>query len=426
MSRDPVPGNSGIKGILAGPFRQVIPLMGLPPKGPLSDSALHVIEEGGIFFHGERIARIGRFADLYAECDRRNTGLQEVAGDHVLLPGFIDAHSHICFGGSRAHDYSLRLQGLSYQEIASRGGGIWTTVTATRNMPLPELTAITAHRAGVMLSGGITTAEVKSGYGLEPDSELDMLRAIRSAGAAQPVSLIPTCLAAHVLPRDYAGDSSEYLRYIAGVLLPAISRENLCDRVDIFVEKGAFNPAESCEYLGEGRKQGFDLTVHADQFHTGGSRLAVEMDACSADHLEASGAAEIGMLARSNTVATVLPGSSLGLGIPFAPARKLLDAGACLAIASDWNPGSAPMGDLLTGAALLGIYEKLSCAEMLAGITFRAARALSLQDRGILSEGLSGDAVAFPCSDFREIFYHQGSMKPVKVWKKGALVYGDV
>ena len=426
MSRDPLPGNSGTKGILAGPFRQIIPLAGLPLKGPLSDTALHIIGEGGILFQGERVARIGRFSDLYAECDRRNTGLLEVTGDHVLLPGFIDAHTHICFGGSRAHDYSLRLQGLSYREIASRGGGIWNTVTATRKIPLPELAAITAHRAGVMLRGGITTAEVKSGYGLEPDFELDMLRAIRSAGAFQPVSLIPTCLAAHVLPRDYAGDSNDYLRYIAGVLLPAIRRESLCDRVDIFVEKGAFNPAESHEYLGESRKQGFDLTVHADQFHTGGSRLAVEMDACSADHLEASGAAEIELLARSNTVATVLPGASLGLGIPFAPARKLLDAGACLAIASDWNPGSAPMGDLLTGAALLGIYEKLSCAEMLAGITFRAARALRLQDRGILGEGLSGDAVAFPCSDFREIFYFQGSMKPEKVWKKGVLVYGNI
>ena len=164
---------------------------------------------------------------------------------------------------------------------------------------------------------------------------------------------------------------------------------------------------------------GFDLVVHADQFTTGGSRIAVETGALSADHLEASTDIEIKQLAASDTVAVVLPGASLGLGIGFAPARKLLDAGASMAIASDWNPGSAPMGDLLTQAAILGAFEKLSTAETFAALTFRAAKALNLNDRGTIEPGKLADMQAFPCADYREILYHQGKLKPAKVWKRG-------
>ncbi len=161
---------------------------------------------------------------------------------------------------------------------------------------------------------------------------------------------------------------------------------------------------------------GFDITIHADQFTTGGSAVAVKLGAVSADHLEASRDTEIKLLANSDTVAVVLPGASLGLGMQYAPARKLLDAGACLAIASDWNPGSAPMGDLLTQAAILGAAEKLNTAETFAGLTYRAAKALNLNDRGIIAPGMRADMQAYPCSDFREILYHQGKLKPAQVW----------
>jgi imidazolonepropionase len=227
---------------------------------------------------------------------------------------------------------------------------------------------------------------------------------------------VPAFLGAHTIPRDFDGDSKGYLHYLKTMVLPQIKKEGLCSRMDIFIEETAFAIEESLDYLRAGKKLGFDITVHADQFTTGGSEVAVQVGALSADHLEASGEREIALLAKSNTVAVVLPGASLGLGIGFAPARQLLDAGCSVAIASDWNPGSAPMGDLLVQASIMGMYEKLSAAETFAGLTCRAAAALGLLDRGIIEAGKKADLMAFPTNDYREILYHQGAMKPFKVW----------
>ncbi|MBN2262176.1 MAG: amidohydrolase family protein, partial [Prolixibacteraceae bacterium] len=202
-------------------------------------------------------------------------------------------------------------------------------------------------------------------------------------------------------------------------LLPEVKKQQLSNRVDIFVEPSAFEASEAKAYLQMAKELGFDLVVHGDQFTVGGSQLATAMGALSVDHLEASGQQEMNLLGKSNLVSVVLPGASMGLGIPFAPARKLLDSGACLVIASDWNPGSAPMGDLLMQAAILGAYEKLTLAETLAAITVRAASALNLSDRGVLSPGKIADIIAFRTSDFRDIVYRQGKLKPGFVWKRG-------
>ena len=188
------------------------------------------------------------------------------------------------------------------------------------------------------------------------------------------------------------------------------------------MERSAFSPQQIGPFFAEARRQGFDITVHADQFTAGGSAAAIACGALSADHLEASGPQEVRALAGSNVVATALPGASLGLGCGYTPARALLDAGACLAIASDYNPGSAPMGDLLAQAAILGAAEKLSNAEVLAGITCRAAEALGLKDRGILKAGYRADLAVFPTDHYNEILYHQGRLKPVSVWKDGRCV----
>jgi imidazolonepropionase len=204
-------------------------------------------------------------------------------------------------------------------------------------------------------------------------------------------------------------------------LLPEIKNRNLSNRIDIFVEKGAFSVDAAKKYLLKAHEMGFDVILHGDQFSTGSAQLANEVNALSIDHLEAADKQEIEILAKGNTIPVALPGASIGLSEPFASARKLLDAGTSLVIASDWNPGSAPMGDLLAQAAILGIYEKLSMAEVWAALTFRAAAALKLNDRGILKPGMKADFIAFKTNDYREILYRQGQLKPEKVWKNGKL-----
>jgi imidazolonepropionase len=402
-----------------GPFSQIISLSNLPLKGKIEEANLEIITHGGILVCDGKIEKTGRFDSLQAEAKKLGAEVVLIDSEMVVLPGFVDAHTHICFAGSRANDYALRNSGKSYLDIAKAGGGIRQTVTDTRNASEEALVSLLMQRTELMLQRGVTTLEVKSGYGLNLDDELKMLRAIKKAHQMVASDLIPTCLAAHIIPKDFDGNPRQYLDFLLNKVLPAVRAEKLSNRVDIFTETTAFDVNDSTYFLQKAKAMGFELTVHADQFSTGGSKLAVSLGALSADHLEASGDVEIKTLASSQTVATVLPGASLGLGMAFAPARKMLDAGCCVAIASDWNPGSAPMGCLLTQASLLGAYEKLNAAEIFAGITYRAAQALGLADRGKIEAGLVADFIGFPCSDYREILYHQGQMLPSFVCKKG-------
>ena len=402
---------------LIGPFTQILTLDNISEKGTVEDGQLQVLQQGGILLNDEgSIIQVGAFRDL---AKNGSFPVEEIEGEQVLLPGFVDCHTHLCFMGNRARDYALRVSGKTYLDIAKAGGGIWDTVQHTRHADAQELLSESLLRVQAHLQRGVTTIEVKSGYGLQSNYELSLLRCIGHMQRQTMVDLIPTCLAAHTMPKDYSGSESEYLEEIIKVLLPEVKKEHLSKRVDIFIEDTAFSPAQARPFLQAAQDLGFNLSVHADQFTPGGAALAVELGAVSADHLEASTTSEIALLGKSNTVAVALPGASLGLGIPFAPARALLDAGACLAIASDWNPGSAPMGDLLTQACILGAYEKLSIAETLSALCFRAAKALNLQDRGRLIPGMQGDLQAYPTGDYREIFYHQGQLKPNMVWKNG-------
>lgn len=409
--------------ILIGPFSQVLPMSGIPLKGSLKDEDIPVIDSGGILIKDERIIGLGNFQDLQTTLEGSEFDTVVLEGKHVCLPGFVDAHTHICFGGSRALDYAKRNSGKSYLEIAREGGGIWDTVTKTRSSDMEQLIRGIVKRAKRHLKNGTTTIEVKSGYGLSVNEELKMLRAIREADLQVPADLIATCLAAHMPPKDFEGTAAAYLQLLIDELLPAIQEENLCHRVDVFVEESAFTSKDAHAYMTTAKHMGFDLTVHADQFTTGGSQLAVDLGVLSADHLEASTEKEIKMLAESPVISTALPGASLGLGCAFTPARKILDAGGALAIASDHNPGSAPMGDLLTQASILGAFEKLSNAEVLAGITCRAAAALNLSDRGVLSNGLLADMAVFHTDHYGEILYNQGNLKPCMIWKNGRIVY---
>ncbi len=409
------------KRTLIGPFKQIIPMTGLALKGAIADHELQVIADGGILIEDNLILATGNFEDLKSKYSAAD--IQLLKGKHVCLPGFVDAHTHICFGGSRAKDYAMRNAGKTYLEIGKAGGGIWDTVTETRKASIEELIKNTIKRANRHLKNGTTTLEVKSGYGLTVVEELKMLRAIKEANEKALPELIATCLAAHMLPKDFKGSEKEYLKMISEELFHVLKEENLTHRMDAFIEQSAFSADDIQGYFTKASELDFNITVHADQFSTSGSKVAVEFNAISADHLEASTDTEIALLANSETIAVALPGASIGLGCDFTPARKLLDTGAALAIASDHNPGSAPMGDLLTQASILGTFEKLTNAEVLAGITFRAAAALKLEDRGKLEVGLLADLAVFHSDNYQDILYNQGNLKPCMIWKNGELVF---
>ncbi|MEO9482372.1 MAG: imidazolonepropionase [Ekhidna sp.] len=399
---------------LIGPFKEAITLADASLKGPLNDSALGIVENAGVLIEGEKILKVGDFDTLKAQASQ----VEEIAGEQILLPGFIDCHTHLVWGGTRARDYTLRMAGESYEKILQQGGGIFDSVEKTRAASPEDLKSGLIKRASRHLMDGVTTIEVKSGYGLDVENELKILEVVKDSKEDIVADLVPTCLGAHVCPKEFS-DKKEFLKYLENDLLPQLLTKGLTNRVDVFVESSAFPMEMAADYLQKAKSMGFDLTIHADQFHVGGSQIAAELGARSADHLEASTDREVQILANSDTVAVALPGASIGLGMNFTPARKLLDAGASLAISTDWNPGSAPMGDLLVQAAILGIYEKLSSAEIFAGITFRAAQALGLADRGKIIDGLRADLVSFPVNDYREILYNQGKIKPCMIWKNG-------
>jgi imidazolonepropionase len=405
---------------LIGPISQLVTLQDLPLKGPISDSALPVISNAGIAIENSTIVAVDNWDLLVARYP--TASITALEGAYVAVPGYIDCHTHICFGGNRARDFALRNAGVSYLEIAQSGGGIWDTVTQTRKCTEQELTQIVIKNANKHLQSGVTTIEVKSGYGLSVEEEIKMLRAIYNGNNETAADLVATCLAAHLKPKDFNGSNEAYLNYLVTNLFPVLQSENLTNRIDAFVESSAFSVDEIAPYLQAAKALNFDITIHADQFTTGGSQVAVQFGALSADHLEASGDKEIEALAQSNTIAVALPGASVGLGCSFAPARKILNKGGALAIASDWNPGSAPMGDLVCQASILATFEKITTAEVFAGITFRAAAALNLFDRGRLVAGNKADFILYPTTDYRDILYYQGSLRPSKIWKSGKLI----
>ena len=390
-------------------------MVNLPERGAISDNSLEIIDDAGVVIEDGKIIEVGDFLSL----SKNDLDVREITYPCVLLPGFIDSHTHVCHYGNRSDEYAKRNSGISYQQILEEGGGIHNTMNSTSNSTDEQLTDDTLNRLKRHFQEGVLTCEVKSGYAPDLEDEVRMLRIINEIDSSNDIDLIPTCLAAHVTPKKYES-SKKYLDSIVNDLLPIIKEENLSNRVDIFIEEKAFSITEASNFL-EKIKSDFYITAHANQFTSGGLKVGVDNGAVSVDHLEVITDQEIDYLSKSDTTGVVLPGCSLGLGIPFAPARKLLDYNCKVSIASDWNPGSAPMGDLLMQASLLGSTEKLSNAEVLAGITCRAANALSLEDRGSLESGKIADMIGFKTNDFRDILYNQGKLKPSFICKRGKI-----
>lgn len=372
------------------------------------------IEGAAVLLSGGRVAWVGRSADA-PSTDR----VVDCAG-LVGLPGLVDPHTHTCFAGSRAEDFERRLAGESYTAILEAGGGIHRTVRATRAATEAELVATTRARLAGMLAGGVTTVEIKSGYGLTAESELKMLRAARAA--AGPVEVVTTFLGAH------ARGEGDYVADVVDVQLPACAP--FADACDVYCDRGAFTLAETERILHAAKARGLALRVHAEQVaFTGAARLAADLGALSADHLERIDDDGIAAMAAAGTVAVLLPGAMLYLRDVAPPVAKLRAAGVRLAIGTDFNPGSSPLRDLLSCATLACLTMGLTVEEALAGVTRHAADALGRPDLGRIAPGSAGDVAIFAPppgepAELRVLVQYLGGHRAAQVWKGGQKVWG--
>ena len=347
------------------------------------------------------------------------------AGGLVVIPGLVDSHTHLIYAGDRVEEFGWRLVGATYAEIAERGGGINTTVRAVRAASNTELADQTRSRLQRCLAGGVTTVEIKSGYGLNLVDELRCLDVIAALGHEGPWELVSTFLGGHVVPPEFANDRAGYLRLIKEEMLPAVAESGAARFCDVFCDRGAFDLQESHGILLEARRLGMGLKIHADELSClGGTELAAELGAVSADHLLCVTQAGIEALAHSRTVATLLPGTALFLGLAFAPARAIIDRGIPVALATDSNPGTCPCENLLLIGSLACTQMRMSPIEALAGMTLHGAAALNLDGRiGSFEVGKQADFVICDVKRFEQLFYEFGANHVRKVFKRGRLVF---
>jgi imidazolonepropionase len=385
-------------------------------EAPLRGDALgrvQVLEDAFVLCEGGRITATGQMRDV----ERLEGAVEEVDGSGCCaIPGLVDCHTHACFAGDRVEEFSLRAGGATYEELHAAGGGILSTVRATRAADEAELKAAVGRHRDWMLRAGTTTFESKSGYGLDRETELASLRAIAAEGG------VPTWLGAHAVPPEFA-DADPYLDFILAEVLPEAAR--LAEAADVFVEEGAFEPAQARRYLEACRDSGLALRLHADQFtERGAVPLAIELGARSVDHLEATGPEGVRALAASGVVAVLLPVSALFLDRPMPPARALADAGAAIALATDFNPGSSFCESLPIVCSLACTQLYLSPEEALAACTVNAAHVLGRSDRiGRATAGYDADLVLLDAPDWRHLAYHLGGDLVSTVIRQGEVAW---
>jgi imidazolonepropionase len=384
----------------------------------VQDRAVVRAEDGRISFVGDA-----------EEHDRRFAPPDEVleADGGCILPGFVDPHSHPVWAGSREDEFNRRLLGASYMEIARSGGGINATVRATRAASSEELLAGTLTRLDTFLRHGTTTLEAKSGYGLDLDTEIRMLEVIAEADRRHPVELVATCLAAHEVPPEHREDPEVFIERLISVIHPEIARRGVAEAVDVFCERGVFDIDQTRRLLADADELGWRIHLHADELsQLGGAELAVELGALSADHLVCVGEQGVDALAASDTVAVLLPGTSFFLRSDYAPARRLIEAGCAVALATDCNPGSSPTESMPTILALACLAMGLSVEEAVVAATLNAAAAI---DRaavvGSVEEGKRADLIVLDAPTYHHLVYHYG-VNPVRhVVKGGRVVVRD-
>ena len=374
------------------------------------------IQDGALVYslkksHGidvpDRILWVGATEDLPRKWKKVST--VDLKGKRGITPGLVDCHTHLIFDGNRAEEFAKRCAGVSYQEIAAQGGGIQATVRATRLASESRLLKLASERVKEMIRHGVRSIEVKSGYGLSLESELKLLRVIPKLQKKFPqLTFVPTFLGAHDFPKDQSRE--DYLKILLSEMLPKIAAEGLAQSCDVFIDEGYYTREEGQSILSQAQRLGLKVRVHADELSdTGSAELAAQLKALSADHLLKISDSGIQALARSETVAVLLPGTAFYLKAEYAPARKLIEAGAQVALATDYNPGTCVCLSLPLMMTLAALYLKMSRAEIFAAVTYNAAQALDLHDRkGTLAEGLDADFWVMPFSTFEEAYYRFG------------------
>jgi imidazolonepropionase len=405
----------------------MLTLRGHGPRRGKTLSNLGIVKDGALLVRDGRIAAVGTREKVEALPDAGGAEKLDVGG-RVLLPGFIDSHTHLIHAASRAEEYGLRIAGASYEEIARKGGGILNSVKKLHAATSDALKQRARAALREFASHGTTTIEAKSGYGLDPASELRILGLHKELSKEQPLDIVSTFLGAHVVPAEYRGKPDGTDRYIALLidkLIPEVAIQRLAEFCDVFCDRGAFSRDQAKQILEAGKLHGLAPRVHAEQLtRTGAAQLAVKLGAASCDHLEQVNKADIRELAESHTVATLLPGCDFHLGLKhYAPARSLIDAGAIVALATDYNPGTSPSLSMPMILSLACSQLRMTPAEAVAAATINAAYSLQREKEiGSLEAGKLADIAVFDVEDYREIPYYFGVNKCSMTFKRGEIV----
>ncbi|MFC1724509.1 imidazolonepropionase [candidate division KSB1 bacterium] len=379
-----------------------------------------VIENGDILINKGKISEVGK--------NIKSTDCETIDGSgKTALPGLIDCHTHFIFSGTREDEFEMKIRGVPYLEIAKKGGGILNTVRKVRNASKEELVKEGCRRLDSFLQNGVTTVEVKSGYGLSTESEIKMLEAADEVNKLHSVDVVPTFLGAHVVPEEFKGKTDKYVDLVVKEMIPEVADKKLAEFCDVFLEEGAFNYGQTRLILETGKKYGLIPKLHSDQFSSiGGVKLAVELEAASVDHLDAISEEDIKILAKSDVIGVFLPGAVFFLGQKkYVPARKLIGNNVKYALSTDFNPGSCMTENLILIGSIACTQLKMLPSECIKAVTLNAAKAVNRFDIGNIKTGLKADIVLFNCDNYRYPFYHFGINHVDTVIKNGKILLAD-
>lgn len=408
---------------------ELVTCSGFSAKKGKEMADLRIIEDGAAIIKEGVIEAVGQTGDIEKQFKKSGTDHSEFdiidARGKAVLPGFVDSHTHLVFGGYRAEEFSWRLRGDSYMEIMQRGGGIVNTVNATRQASAEELLQSGIKRLNSMLSFGVTTVEGKSGYGLDRETEIKQLEVMARLNQIHYLDVVPTFLGAHAVPQEYNGKQDAFIDFMATEVLPRVVDQNLAEFCDIFCEKNVFSVEQSRRLLTRAKELGLKLKLHADEIvQLGGAELAAELGAASADHLLQASDQGIKDMAAAGVVATLLPATAFSLKEPYANGRKMMDSNCAVALATDFNPGSCFTESIPLVFALATLHMNISTEEAISALTINGAAALNRADQiGSIDSGKKGDLIVLEFPSYTYIPYHLGVSTVEKVIKQGNLVF---